>query len=142
MSSWLRSSRRHSSFDPSRESATLLRRYRRAGWRLRGAERTGGDWESFFRIIVKRDIQAVRRSDYVICLWNLSARRGAGTQGELTIARDADIPVFLVSRSAPKHLPGWVRGCIHRHFTGFPELKVYLSKRYLPQGGVRTPWSR
>ena len=120
----------HLVIDPVQESRHLLKRLRGEHKRLFGASKTGGDWPEFFREIVRRDIDFVRSSDYVVCLWNDGARRGAGTQGELTIARDAAIPVYLVARNSLSKLPGWIQGCTTAHFNGFVSLKRFLIQQY------------
>ncbi len=130
LGTWITESLGHTVIDPVIESRQLLARLRRSGWSLRGRDRVGGDWERFFRMVVDHDIRLVRSSDYVVCLWNGSARRGAGTQGELTIARESRIPVFLVTRSQVPHVPGWVQGCSTRTFRNFTELRRFLAEHY------------
>lgn len=136
---WLRQELSHASIDPVRRSRSLMRSMKRQGARLYGNIRAGGDWNSFFRRIVDSDTRFVaRNSDYVICLWNQSARRGAGTQGELTVARQHRVPVYLVSRTPLERLPGWVQGCTTRHFGSWNALREYLKKVYSRQSFKRS----
>lgn len=128
---WLREELGHASIDPVERSNALMRRMRNAGARLNGRHRKGGDWTAFFRRVVEIDSRLVsEETDYVICLWNQSARRGAGTQGELTLARRYLIPVYLVSRTPRERLPGWIQGCLTRHFGSWDELRQFLKRKY------------
>ncbi len=131
MGTWLREVLHHRAIDPVQESRRLISRWKLHGHRLTGSKRTGGDWPAFFRQIVDSDCAFVQReADYVICLWNASARKGAGTQGEVTVARVNRIPVFLVSQTPLQKLPGWIQGCTTRHFSSFRALRMYLIQRY------------
>ena len=70
--------------------------------------------------------EIAERTDTVICYWDEGAMRGAGTKGELTMARYCSKPVYLVT-SVPHHeIPGWVLGCTTRLFGTFDELKHFL----------------
>jgi len=131
MGKWLKEVLRHRAIDPVQESKRLKARLRARGQQLNGSKRTGGAWPSFFRQIVDADCRFVsKEANYLICLWNSSARRGAGTQGELTVARVNRIPVYLVSKTRLQDLPGWIQGCTTRHFSSFRALRVYLIQRY------------
>lgn len=131
MSEWLSEVLGHSAIDPVRESVRLMALMRTRGYRLRGSKRLGSDWQEFFRRIVDADSRFVqKRSDYMVCYWNASARKGAGTQGELTLARNMRIPVYIVSKTPLEGLPGWVQGCVTKHFTNFRGLRIYLIQRY------------
>jgi len=70
--------------------------------------------------------EIAERSDFVVCLWDESAMKGAGTKGELTIARYFGKPVYLVTAIPHHEIPGWVLGCTSRFFSSFDELKVFL----------------
>jgi hypothetical protein len=127
MGIWLRNELGHRVIDPVKRSNSLMRRMKNSGARLTGRYRRGGDWPAFFRRVVDVDSRLVaENSDYVICLWDRSARRGAGTQGELTLARRHRIPVYLVSRTPPERLPGWIQGCTTRHFGSWRDLRCHL----------------
>ncbi len=129
---WIRRTLGHRVIDPVIESEALMKKLRSEGWHLRGRTRTGGDWPQFFRQVVDRDCRLVRRADYIVCLWDSSARRGAGTQGELTIAREQRIPVYLVTRSPLASIPGWIQGCSTERFGAFNELRTFLQDQFLP----------
>jgi len=70
--------------------------------------------------------EIAERSDYVMCYWDESAMRGAGTKGELTMARYFGKPVYLVTTMARADIPGWVLGCTTELFESFEELKRFL----------------
>ncbi|HET6273050.1 MAG TPA: hypothetical protein VFG32_08715 [Bacteroidota bacterium] len=69
------------------------------------------------------------RTDLVICYWDDAAMRGAGTKGELTIAKYFGKPAFMVTSIPITDIPGWVLGCITRTFSSFDQLKVFLSAK-------------
>jgi hypothetical protein len=69
-------------------------------------------------------------SDYVICYWDQGAQRGAGTKGELTIARYFNKPVYMVTRIPKVNIPGWVLGCVTEFFDSFEHLKEFLVSYY------------
>lgn len=70
--------------------------------------------------------EIAERSDLVICYWDDSAMRGAGTKGELTIAKHFGKPVYMVTSMEFKEIPGWVLGCTTLIFSTFDELKTFL----------------
>jgi hypothetical protein len=70
--------------------------------------------------------EIAERSDFLICYWDESAMKGAGTKGELTMAKYFHKPVYLVT-SIPNHeIPGWVLGCATEIFSSFEELMTFL----------------
>ena len=99
-----------------------------------------------FRLLKSRDIAAYTRiargivnldskeiayrSDYLICFWDRSAQQGAGTKGEVTVAKFFRKPVYLVTKQKPQDIPGWVLGCTTNMFGSFAELKAYLLRKY------------
>ncbi len=70
--------------------------------------------------------EIAEHSDLVICYWDESAMRGAGTKGELTIAKYFEKPVYMVTTMSPQEIPGWVLGCTSLVFSSFDELKGFL----------------
>lgn len=70
--------------------------------------------------------EIAERSDLVICYWDDSAMRGAGTKGELTMAKYFGKPVYMVTTMPYKEIPGWVLGCTTLIFSSFDELKKFL----------------
>ncbi len=128
---WIVSELGHSVFNPNVESEKYLRnRLGKGSFRtlkLRDVER----FQSIVRGIVKLDMSEIAlRSDYVVCLWNAGALRGAGTKGELSIATYFGKPVYMVTRMQKERIPGWILGCTTRIFRSFGELKVFLREEY------------
>jgi hypothetical protein len=79
------------------------------------------------RQLVDLDCREIaERSNYLICFWDSGAMRGAGTKGELTIARYFGKPVYLVTSIPFRDIPGWVLGCTDKIFPGFDQLKKFL----------------
>jgi hypothetical protein len=74
--------------------------------------------------------EIANRTDYVVCLWDESAQRGAGTKGELTMAKYFGRPVYVVTSMKPADIPGWILACTTRLFSDFEELKVFLKRKY------------
>jgi hypothetical protein len=72
--------------------------------------------------------EVAERADCVICYWDDGAMRGAGTKGELTIARYFKKPVYLVTTIPFAEIPGWVLGCTTKMFNDFEELKAFLKE--------------
>src|ERR1051325_3447232 len=61
------------------------------------------------RKIIAWDLEWIERcSDCVICYWDEAATRGAGTQGELTVAHRHGIPVYLVLGMPIGSVSGWI----------------------------------
>lgn len=114
-------------FNPNRESEQLLRdRY--AGVDLRRMKFADpGQFSAILSTIVDIDTREIaERSDMVICYWDEAAQRGAGTKGELTVARFFRKPVYLVTSLPHPDIPGWILGCVSGIFPDFDELKAFL----------------
>lgn len=73
--------------------------------------------------------EIAHRTDLVICYWDVSAMRGAGTKGELTMARFFHKPVYMVTTMPQEEIPGWVLGCTTELFPSFDALKESLMQR-------------
>lgn len=88
-------------------------------------------YQKIARSLVEIDCQEIaQRSDYIICYWDEGAAKGAGTKGELTMAKFFNKPIYLVT-SFPLHdIPGWVLGCSSSIYPNFTALKEELSKKY------------
>ena len=78
------------------------------------------------RKIIAWDLDWIERSDLVVCYWDEFAGRGAGTQGELTFAHRAGVPVYLVSALPPDAVSGWILGCATEVFADFDQLQAFL----------------
>ena len=134
METWIVTELGHSVFNPNVESAQYLRKHLRHGsfrtLKLKNVRR----FQSIVRGIVLLDMDEIARSsDYVVCFWDASALRGAGTKGELSIAKYFRKPVYLVTRMEVQRIPGWILGCTTRIFPSFARLKTFLRATYSPR---------
>lgn len=128
---WIESHLHHSVFNPNRESEKFLRRAL-PNEDLRALKQTDiARYTSVVRRLVDLDSKEIAtKSDYIVCYWDRSAARGAGTKGELTVARLFGKPVFMVTRIKQESIAGWVLGCASNIFRSFDELKLFLLDRY------------
>jgi hypothetical protein len=129
---WIRASLRHSVFNPNKESAKFLRKHVRGDFRRLKTEDTDRFSKIVARIVDLDSREIARRSDYVVCYWDRSAQRGAGTKGEVTIARLYRKPVYMVTEVRPENIPGWILGCTTKMFGTFHELKQFLKNEFIP----------
>jgi hypothetical protein len=87
-------------------------------------------YQQIVRRLVELDCEEIaERSELVICYWDEGAARGAGTKGELTIAKFFGKPVYVVTIMPAEQIPGWVLGCTTALFNSFAELKGFLQKQ-------------
>lgn len=131
LEAWIKKNLRHSVFNPNHESEKYLSK-KHPGANLRALKTENVD--AFTRIvrgIVDLDSREVAyHSDYIICLWDRSAAKGAGTKGELTLAKFFRKPVYMVTKMKKENIAGWVLGCTTIMFSSFDELKSFLLKEY------------
>jgi hypothetical protein len=130
---WLEGQLHHSVFNPNAESDRFFAaRYPGIDVRKLKSENIE-HYTEILRLLVEIDTREIaERSDYVVCLWDEGAAKGAGTKGELTIASFFRKPVYLVTSQAHQEIPGWVLGCTTRIFGDFEELKAFLLERHTP----------
>jgi hypothetical protein len=135
MELWIHENLHHKIFNPNKESERYLLKVLR-GKDFREMKITNIEiYTKIARRFVDVDTKEVAgRSDYIICFWDESAQKGAGTKGELTIARYFKKPVYLVTSIEKKHIPGWVLGCVTKFFETFEDLQVFLLAHYAPKG--------
>jgi hypothetical protein len=126
---WLEREARCEVFNPNAESEKLLARV------LPGIDfrQLKLDDPERFREVVQEIVdldsrEIAERSDYVICYWDRAAALGAGTKGEITMARYFGKPVYLVTSFALQEIPGWVLGCTSRVFPDFETLRDFLRR--------------
>jgi len=129
---WFERDMGHSVFNPNVESDNFFaKNYPAVEFRSLKKEDIAL-YQEIVRRLVEIDCgEIAERSDYVVCYWDEGAARGAGTKGELTMAKFFDKPVYLVTSHPLEDIPGWVLGCTTKTFPGFEELKTYLSKKKL-----------
>ncbi len=109
MQKWIEAQLKHTVFNPNNESERFFNeRYPDIDFRKLKFEDTQR-YTEIIRHLVEIDCNEIaQRSDYVICYWDEGAAKGAGTKGELTMAKYFGKPVYLVT-SYPLHdIPGWV----------------------------------
>ncbi len=140
MRQWLEEHLNHTAYDPVVEAARLmspdeLRDFR--SWKTTDLERH----RKAMRFIINHDLDVMRsRADYVICFWDQAAARGGGTHAELTVAYRKGLPVFLVTEMPIEEISGWVVGCTTKIFSGFDELKRFLTATYGKEARQRAFW--
>ncbi len=124
---WLREELGHTTFDPVPESDRILTRLG-VRHKFHLLKRTDPErYASIVRTLVRRDLRILsQHCDYVICYWDRAAARGAGTQGEVTLARFLNKPVYVVAGMAAHRIPGWITGCATQVVPSFPALKKLL----------------
>ncbi|MGZ4786995.1 MAG: hypothetical protein ACXVZX_00640 [Terriglobales bacterium] len=126
----------HDVYDPALDEQKNLdeqevREFRR--WKTSDLRR----FQQTIRKIIAWDLEWIeQKSDYVICLWDEAAARGAGTHGELTIAHRLGIPVYVVLGMPLEKVSGWILGCATEVFTSFGELKAFLLSKYEARSAV------
>jgi hypothetical protein len=131
MQSWLESSIGHAVFNPNVESDIFFAaRYPDIDFRT--IKKTNiALYQEIVRHLVDIDCKEVaHNSDYLICYWDEGAAKGAGTKGELTMARFFGKPVYLVTSFLHHEIPGWVLGCTTEIFPTFDSLKDFLTKKH------------
>lgn len=131
MSNWLSNKLDHAAFNPVEASDKFLsEKYPNTDFRLTKSNDLSLHRE-IAKEIVKLDCQEIiLRSNYVICYYDESAQRGAGTKGELTIATIFGKPVYFVIGMDLEKIPSWVLGCADEIFNDFTALKNFLLKKF------------
>ena len=116
-------------FDPSRHERDFLTEEEKMNFR---------QWKSVdiqrFRPVIKKIIdrdldQLLKKCDAVICLWDEHVIQGGGTHGELTLAYEHALPVYLVLGMPIEKVSSWIIGCTTEVFSNFDELKLFLSSK-------------
>ncbi len=133
LQTWLESHLRHSVFNPNLESERYFAQHF-PGTDIRALKQQDVlRYQEIIRNLVDIDCREIaERSDYVICFWDAGAAKGAGTKGELTMARFFGKPVYLVTSHELREIPGWVLGCTTAVFPNFDALKESLPTLHPP----------
>ncbi len=130
MSGWLKDNLNHDVIDPVITSQQLVvenkaRDYRQ--WKSDKPDR----FVEFVRKAVDLDLENVmKKSNYIICLWNEHVLKGGGTHGEVTMAYHSEVPVYLICAMPREDLSGWIMACSTQIFSDLSELKSFLLKTY------------
>lgn len=131
MELWINANLRHAVFNPNRESEQFLARMLPGVQFRELKQRDLEKYTSLVRDLIDKDCHEIaERSDYVICYWDASAQRGAGTTGEVTMSRFAGKPVYLVTELDLQEIPGWILGCATNVFSSFDQLREFLLRTY------------
>jgi len=131
MDSWIRKHLHHTVYNPNVESNALLSRLLPEGNFRDLKHQDIEHYVSIVRDFVDSDSHEIaEQTDYVVCNWDESAQRGAGTKGEVTMARFTQKPVYMVTTMPLTEVPGWVLGCTTKVFQSFGELKTFLLEKY------------
>jgi nucleoside 2-deoxyribosyltransferase len=119
----------HDVYDPALDEKKDLteqetREFR--GWKKTDLPR----FQQTVRKIIQYDLDWIEeRSDALVVYWDELAAKGAGTQGELTVAYRRGVPIYLVTKLPVEQLSGWILGCASHVFAGFGELQEYLARK-------------
>lgn len=120
----------HHVYDPQlddRKSLTDVERREFRNWKGENLPR----FQKVMRKIMDYDLQRLEtRCDYVVAYWDEHAARGAGTQGELTLAYRRACPVYLVINMPVEQVSSWILGCASAVFTDFEQLKDFLRGKF------------
>lgn len=127
LQAWLEEDLDCTVFNPNVESDAYLRA-RQPGFDFRAMKHRDIDaYRDVVRHLVETDCREIaERSDFVVCYWDDSAQRGAGTKGEITMAHYFRKPVYMVTAVPPAQIPGWVLACTDKLFADFNALKAFL----------------
>ena len=117
----------HDVYDPALDEKKNLTDEERKdfrGWKVTDLRR----FQQTIRKIIQYDLDIIeQRTDFIVAFWDEHAGRGAGSQGELTIAHRRGIPVYLVAGMPVTQISGWLLGCATEVFADFTELKAFLT---------------
>ena len=131
MDGWIREHLHHTVYNPNVESEAFLSK-NLPGGRFRELKSENIEkYVALVRKLIDMDSHEIaERTDYVVCYWDESAQRGAGTKGEVTMARFTGKPVFMVTSMKLQDIPGWVLGCTQKVFDSFESLRTFLAEEY------------
>ena len=105
--------------EPLQDKVSKLKRRGRLP-ELRGLVR-----ENFFR----KDMEAIKKSDFVILYYDDSVRKGAGSLAEAWETFREGKPLYVMSDIPLKEIPSWLIGESTQIFFTFPKLFSYLDNR-------------
>jgi nucleoside 2-deoxyribosyltransferase len=119
----------HEVYDPAEDekknlTETEVREFR--AWKTSDLPR----FQETVRKIIAYDLDLIENQcDAVICFWDRHAGRGAGTQGELTVAHRLGIPVYLICGMPVQEISGWLLGCASEVFADFDGFCEFMSDK-------------
>lgn len=126
---WIESELGWAVFNPNHESDAYFRTHH-PSIDIRALKSVDPElYKSIIVPLVEHDCSEIaEQSDIVLCYWDDSAMRGAGTKGEVTMAKYFCKPVYMVTTVPLVEIPGWVLACTTRIFSSFTELQAFLMK--------------
>jgi len=128
---WLLTKLHHGVFNPVKASEAFLEsNYPGADFRRMKIDNLDKHQQIAREIVGLDCSEIILRSDYIICFYDESAQRGAGTKGELTTALMFGKPVYLITGMEVEKIPSWVLGCTDKIFQDFDSLKKFLIKKF------------
>jgi hypothetical protein len=131
---WLNKELRHGAFNPVRESDRFLTsKFPKVDFRKIKFTDINKHRQIASEIVRFDCSQIILKSDYVICYYDKSAQDGAGTNGELTVAKLFGKPVYLIAGIKREEIPSWALGCADRIFDDFDSLKNFLRTKFSHQ---------
>jgi hypothetical protein len=119
----------HEVYDPALDEKKDLtdhevREFR--GWKQTDLPR----FQETIRKVIQYDLDWVEeRCDAVVAYWDEHAGKGAGPQGELTVAYRRGLPVYLVTTQPIAEVSGWILGCASQVFSSFDGLSEFLAAK-------------
>jgi hypothetical protein len=131
LQSWIENNLEHECFNPNTESDKFF-----------STEYPGVDFRAIkslnvelykqitTRLVEIDTTEIAQRTSYLVCYWDNGAAKGAGTKGELTMAKFFNKPVYVVTSFSPQEIPGWILGCTTEFFSSFDDLKIFLTKKF------------
>lgn len=122
----------HEFYNPLEEEASNLTSEELVSFR--GLKATDVDaYKIIIRKLIDGDLNELKNQiDYIICLWDEYSEKGGGTHGELTVAYEHGIPVYMVTDKLKTEISGWILGCTTEIFPDFAKLKKFLKQKYRP----------
>jgi hypothetical protein len=120
----------HSVYDPAADERKNLSDEEMRGFR-RWKSEDPGRFRATVRKIIRWDLDRIEgETDCVVAFWDRHALRGAGCQGEITLAHRRGIPVYLVADMPLHEVSGWILACADEVFTSFDELRAYFAEHH------------
>ena len=117
----------HEVYDPAEDelknlTETEAREFR--AWKTSDLPR----FQKTVRKIIAYDLDLIEQHcDAIVCYWDRHAGRGAGTQGELTVAHRLGIPVYMICGVPVEEISGWLLACASEVFTDFDAFRHFAS---------------
>jgi len=120
----------HEVFNPNEKSNKILSLEEKSNykeWKENDVEK----FKIFIHKVMDHDLGFLTtKTDYVVVYWDEYASLGGGTQGEITVAYQNQIPVFLLTNMPVTRISSWILGCAEKIFFDENSLISELKYRY------------